>query len=219
MRIESIFLSFETSELIEAVEEKGFFEKAWEAINSFLWGRSGAEYENFSFSSPMLTLNAFIVAIALGFIIASGVMMYKRRVLGKLVRALAKAEAKDAESARSLSELGLSGSFAIKFSLKHGSLGKLLRSAEKDAHDEKMRALISGEGKKNKGEKIKPYAAVPEKDRYYISEEEKDKMTSLFREGGSSVLSFALTVVLTVAAAAVMIKLVPYLISMLDGAL
>jgi hypothetical protein len=221
MRIENILLS------ATATDEMSTPQLFCEALKDFLWGGSGTQYEHFSFGVPMLTVNALIVALAIGCIIASAVMMYKKRVLGGLVRALADAGAKDAESAKTLSELGFAKSSAIKFSLRRGSLGKMLNSAEGDAHDEKMRSLISEEDEEIDGEKsgeakkarITPYVTDPEKDRYYISEEKKDRLTSLFRKKGSGVLSFVLTVIVVIVIAAVLVKLVPYFLSSLDKAI
>ena len=222
MKIGTLFLSAGT--IGAGTEEMSTLRLFWEAVKDFLWGGSGTQYEHFSFGVPMLTVNSLIVALAIGCIVASAVMMYKKRVLGGLVRALAAAEAKDAESAKSLSELGLSGSAAIKWSLRRGSLGKMLDSVEGDKHNEKMRALLSDdededdEKKKGKAAKveIRPFVTDPEKDRYYISEEKKDRLTSLFRQKGSGVLSFVLTIIVVIVIAAVLVKLVPYFLSLLD---
>ena len=186
-------------------------------IKELLFGGSNMQYENFSFGNQVVTYRMIIIALCLGIIIASAVMLYKRRVLGRMIRALLSREAFGAESAKSLSELSLCGEAAIIASLRHGTLGRMLPSVLKDAHDEKMRVLIEGGEKR----RIKSFSPVPREDRYYLPVDEgmREKLVKLFSEKGSGVLSFVLTVVLTVAAAGVLFSVVPWLLGFLDGVL
>lgn len=189
--------------------------KIKEFFTRLLYGGSDMQYENFSFGNSIVTYRMMILAIMLGVIIAACVALYKKRVLGKMVRGLHEAGANCPESAKTLAELGLSGEKGVIYSLCHGTLSRMLYSAEKDAYDEKMRAELEG-GKKIK---IVEYKPDPARDRYYIPSEREREMVKLFALRGNGIMSFILTVILCIVMTAMLFALVPWFLNLIDGAL
>lgn len=186
-----------------------------EFFMEILYGGSDMQYENFSFGNSIVTYRMMILAIMLGIIIAATVAFYKRKVPGKLVIALSEAGANSPDKAKTLAELGFCGKKGIIFSLKCGSLGRMLYSVEKDAYNAKMKAELES-GKKVK---IVSFKQNPTNDRYYIPADREKAMVKLFSEKGSGVLSYALTIVLCIVMAAMLFALVPWFLQLLDGAL
>lgn len=200
--------------------EEGFLSAIKNFFFELLYGGSDMKYENFSFGNQVITYRMIILAVALGLVIASAVMMYKRRVLGKMVRELAVREGFGAENAKTLCELGLTGSKNIIHSLKHGTLGRMLGCVEKDEHDEKMRSMINDSAEKAKGKPIiTDYKPHPERDRYYIPTDLAEDMLVLFSEKGSGVGGFIITVIFCIIAAALLFALVPFFIGLIDRSL
>ncbi len=189
--------------------------KIKEFFIELLYGGSDMQYENFSFGNSIVTYRMMILAIMLGIIIAATVALYKKKVPGKMVRALHCAGANCPEKAKTLTELGLSGEKGVIYSLGHGTLGRMLYSVEKNAYNEKMRAELES-GKKIKLVSFKPN---PVSDRYYIPEDREKEMVKLFSEKGSGVLSYILTIAVCIIMAAMLFALVPWFLNLIDGAL
>ena len=180
-----------------------------------LYGGSDMQYENFSFGNSVVTYRMMILAIMLGVIIAATVVFYKRKVPGKLVIALSAEGANSPETAKTLSELGLSGKKGIIYSLKRGTLGRMLYSVQKDSYNEKMKAELEC-GKKVK---IANYQPNPASDRYYIPADREKEMVKLFSERGSGIFSYILTIALCIVMAAMLFALVPWFLTLIDGAM
>ncbi len=178
-----------------------------------LYGGSDMQYENFSFGSNIVTYRMMILAIMLGIIIAATVAFYKRKVPGKMVIALSASGANCPEKAKTLKELGLSDKKGIIYSLRSGTLGRMLYSAEKNAYNEKMKAELESEKKV----RIVPYRPNPSTDRYYIPRDREKEMVKLFSEKGSGLFSYILTVVVCIITAAIAFALVPWFLSFIDG--
>ncbi len=200
----------------------------WETIKEFfvdlLYGGHDMKFENFSFGNQIVTYRMIILAIGLGLIISSAVMIYKRRVEGRVVRGLYTSGATSPERAKTIKELGLFGDRRIINSLRRGTLGRMLRSVEKDEYEESLREKIlacDGGKKGEKGKKvlISDRKPRPESDRYYIPEDRAEEMVRLFSERGSGIWSFLLTVVLTAVAVALLFAIVPWFVGLIDSSL
>ena len=200
----------------------------WESIKGFFeelfYGGHDMKFENFSFGNQIVTYRMIILAIGLGLVISSAVMIYKRRVEGRVVRELFRRGATCAENAKTLKELGLFGDWRIENSLRRGTLGRMLRSVEKDEYEESLREKIlasegSKKGKNGKRVLIEDRKPRPLSDRYYIPEDRAEEMVRLFSERGSGIWSFLLTVVLTAVAVALLFVLVPWFVGLIDSSL
>ena len=180
-----------------------------------LYGGSEMQYENFSFGNSIVTYRMMILAIMLGVIIAGTVAFYKRKVLGKMINSLSAAGANCPQKAKTLSELGLSNKKGIIYSLRRGTLGRMLCSVEKDAYNERMKAELES------GKKVKIISYVPSTatDRYYIPSGREEEMVKLFSEKGSGIPSYILMIVLCIVIAGMLFALVPWFLNMIDGAM
>ena len=91
----------------------------------------------------------------------------------------------------------------------------MLYSVQKDSYNEKMKAELEC-GKKVK---IANYQPNPASDRYYIPADREKEMVKLFSERGSGIFSYILTIALCIVMAAMLFALVPWFLTLIDGAM
>ncbi len=85
--------------------------------------------------SGIISIRTGIAALLLGVIIAAAISVYQKRTLGDLVRAIDREWCVTAESAKTLTELGMIRNTAIKADLRYGhALRRVVRCAEEEAH-------------------------------------------------------------------------------------
>ncbi|MEE0970506.1 MAG: hypothetical protein U0M06_14145 [Clostridia bacterium] len=211
-----------------ATENESIISAVKEFFYRLLYGESQTQYENFSFGNPIVTYRIVIIAIAAGLVIASAVMIYKRKVLGRFVRALNDAGASSKESAKRMDELDFKHSLFISFSLKRGTLARMVSSVQKDCYNEKFLENTENEekdgkdnGKKKRKKVVSEFVPDPESDSYYLPEDDKKRsaMLTLFSDKGSGIFSFLLTLFACVAASALLFYAVPWFIGLLDSTL
>lgn len=87
-----------------------------------------AKYENLNFTGTVTTLLMLVGGICLGVLIASFIIVFEKRVLGRFIRSLLSRGAIDAQSALSLEELGLASNGFIKRELSRASVSRKLVS-------------------------------------------------------------------------------------------
>ena len=106
-----------------------FFGDIWDYIRETYLEVDFGSYKNFTVTTQGVTLSQIIIGILFGCMLASFVVVYQRTYLGRMVRALLKAEAQDEDSARTLAELGLAHSGLIKYTLRSrtSALRKVVR--------------------------------------------------------------------------------------------
>lgn len=85
-------------------------------------------YENLSFKGTVTTLLMLVGGLCLGILIASYVIFFQKRLLGRFMRALIAAKAEDKDSAKSLAELGFEKSGMVKSELSRASVSRKLVS-------------------------------------------------------------------------------------------
>ena len=108
------------------------FEQLFQYLNEYYFSSSLGSYDNFDIHS-VTTLLVIIGGLCLGLFLASAIAVVQKKHIGKMVRSLLSLEANSPESAKTLGELGLSGSVPVKIALSHASpLRKLLSIAEGD---------------------------------------------------------------------------------------
>lgn len=91
-----------------------------------------ADYENLNFTGTVTTLLMLVGGICLGVLLASVIIVFERRVVGRFVRTLLAREAKDAETALSLADLGLEKNGFIKRELSRVSVSRKLVSVVRE---------------------------------------------------------------------------------------
>ena len=84
-----------------------------------------------SFISELSPLQIAAFSIFIGASLASIMLYFNKTVIGSVVRALLKADAKDADSAKTLAEIGLKNNIFVAAALKkHGALRKLVSEVD-----------------------------------------------------------------------------------------
>lgn len=87
-----------------------------------------ANYENLNFTGTVTTLLMLVGGICLGVLLASFIIVFEKRVVGKFIRALLAKGAQTPETACSLADLGLAESGFIKRELSRASVSRKLVS-------------------------------------------------------------------------------------------
>ena len=87
-----------------------------------------ADYENLNFTGTVTTLLMIVGGVCLGILLASYVIIFEKRVVGRFVRSLLLRGATDAKTALSLSDLGLERNGFIKRELSRASVSRKLVS-------------------------------------------------------------------------------------------
>ena len=151
------------------------------------------EYQNISFDKgDATTVTLLVLGICVGIVLSSLYTLYQRSVPGSLVRALLRAAALSPDSAKTLAELELSKKGLLGFELRHNIV--LQKTVQK----------VEGEESGT---------------RYYIPEELKYRAESRFDKKGNGPVQFIITVILSLALAILLIKLIPVVLSMVDAIL
>lgn len=91
-----------------------------------------ADYENLNFTGTVTTLLMIVGGVCLGILLASFIIVFEKRVVGKFVRALLARGAKDAETALSLSDLSLEKNGFIKRELSRPSVSRKMISVVRE---------------------------------------------------------------------------------------
>lgn len=139
------------------------------------------------------TLASILWPLVAGVILAACAVFFNKQTVGKFVKKLFDAQANDADSAKSLSDLGLQKSVILKLALHPDStLRKMVRSAP--AED----------------------ASAPE--RFYIPEETAYRAEVTYNPDGSSVLTIVIAIVMFIAVAMILMTVIPDLVQMVSNA-
>lgn len=151
------------------------------------------KYEHISFDKGDATMVTLLVfGICAGIVLASLYTLYQRSVPGRLVRALLSAAALSPDAAKTLAEIGCDGNCLLCFELRHNAV--LKKTVQK----------VEGEGCDT---------------RYYIPEELKYRAEGRFEKKGNGPLQFIVTAILSFGLGLLIIKLIPFVLSMIDAVL
>ena len=148
-------------------------------------------------------------------------MIFIKRTLGRLVRRLIKSEALSADSAKTLDELGLTKSRAIRLFINKTTLSKAVRCREED----EFYGIGKLEGKEDaykeylRTPKKLRYKRDPQKDHFYIPEEQKHRAAVRFDKKGTNPISILILAVVYIVIALIIVKILPALASFADGAI
>lgn len=169
-------------------------------------------YQNFSLtSSTGVTIRNVILGIAIGIIIASAMIVHTKCHTGKFVRKLLRENCTSPEQAKTLLELGYFKNPSIRRMLKSGvTLGKLV-------HCKELEEPSGEESFTDETQKKKPLAIDFSTMHFYIPEELRYRAEIRFEEKGSSWLSFAFVLILTVVISSLLCVFMPNLFGFADG--
>lgn len=117
-------------------EEQSVWSELWDYFVEKYFTIEYGNYENLNFSSSMFSLQSMIICLFIGVLLASVLALFNKRVLGDLVRAIAREEATSPDKAMTLAQLGFQRNTAVRSALKrHGSLRRVVRCVEDDRAD------------------------------------------------------------------------------------
>ena len=212
----------------------------WDVLNEFFTPELGT-YDNLTFNeSSFVSLKYIIMGIFFGIILASLSALYNRRVLGKFIRALIKADATSPEKAKTLAELGFEKNGFVRTSLRNGCtlknstscveydefLKKMAQEAQKDGAETAQDGSDSASDGEKKGDARKTdRRALREKDfipdlataHFYIPEDKKYAMEIKFEDKGTNWLTFAFAVVASVVLAGAVVMFMPDILRFIDN--
>lgn len=176
-------------------------------------------YENIAFAGSPITLTIIVWGVYAGLVCGCIAASYSRDYLGRPVRALLRNDAVSADSAVTLSELGIKASVLMRHALRDSSvLSKYIAVANpEECRSEKKRSGFVGAlvnfftgGAKNKT--VTDFG----KARLYIPEDKKFAADVRYEKKGPSIPVIVLCIVLGAAVAVGLTFAVPKILELLD---
>ncbi|MBP3667088.1 MAG: hypothetical protein J6K29_08560 [Clostridia bacterium] len=202
--------------------EPTLFEELWEYLEGKYFSVDVGRYEHISIGSgSLVTLQKIILGIAIGLIVAAGMVCYDKNRLGAFVRKIVKEQALWPDKAKTLAELGFARNGGVKASLKSpNKLGKIIRCVEKEAYDRQVgiaqEAYIAEHGN-DEGFFMPSYRLNFETDHFYIPDEEHYRADIRYDNQGSGWRSFILVCMVALVGAALVCFLLPDMLQLVDN--
>ncbi len=205
--------------------EKNLITELWEYFVDTYFSPEMPSLDNISFGTgTMISLRMILIGLTFGLIFASFITIYNKRFIGSLVRKLLKEECLSADSAKTLSELGVSKNPLIRFSLRGGSpLSRWVKCVEEDIFNAEMARKREEFDEAHKHEKKPPkfkeisFTRNAKKMHYYIPEEKKHAADIKFDAKGANWVSFILVAVISILLCAFLSFILPDMIKMIDN--
>jgi cell division protein FtsL len=208
----------------------------WEEIKTYIidkyftlnWHDYNYSYLSVS-DNGLVSVRTVVVGILIGVILAAAMAVYQKRTLGDLVRAIDREWCVTPESAKTLTELGLIRSTAIKSDLRFGhSLRRVVRCVEEEAHNaactERYRALreAADNGDAEAAATLKKWKDVPfrqnfETDHFYIPERLIYGAEYQFEKKGTTPLTLLTCIVVCIILMIAICFFLPELLQMTDN--
>ena len=177
----------------------------------------------------LISIRTGVAALLLGVIIASALAVFQKRTLGDLVRAIDREWCVTAESAKTLTELGMIRNTAIKNDLRHGhALRRVVRCVEEEAynaareqkHQELIAAAEAGDAQAvialKKWRDI-PYHLNFETDHFYIPESLIYGADNQFDQKGTTPLTLLTCIVVCVVLLIAICFFLPEILQLTDN--
>ena len=207
--------------LASTTKEPTLLEELWVYFSEKYFTPQYGSYENISINkdaliTPALVVLAGFIAVMLG----ASAMIFTKRVLGRFVRRLIKKEALSQESAKTVEEVGLGKSRAIRLFINRMTLSKAVRCREED----EFYGITSDDKEKDayRVSLVTPskerYKRDPKKDHFYVPEDKKHRMSVRFDKKGTNPMMLLILAVVYIVLALIIIKILPSLLSFADGA-
>ena len=172
-------------------------------------------YNNFELYNPFISLDLIVWALFAGFVLASLLALYNKRIIGGFVKAMLRDECLSPETAKTVTELGYGSDWFIKNALRTDTvLRRFVVRIDKDADGADSSEQPKGEKKKRppKHDAIDFTTA-----RFYIPEELKYKADVRYASRGTNIITFVIGVAALIAAAFAAIYFIPDLIQLIDN--
>lgn len=205
--------------------KQGLLEELWEYFVDKYFTLDMPYLENLSIGSSALnTIRLLIVGITVGIIIASISTVYSKRYIGDFVRKLLYEECFDANSAKTLYDLGYLKSPGVRGVIKSGgSLSRWVRCVEEDEFMTEIGKKREEFAESHKNDTKPPKFKEPEFKRdcntmhFYIPEDKKYAAEVKFDSKGANFISLLLVIIVSVAICAFVFYMLPDVIKMVDN--
>jgi hypothetical protein len=207
------------------LKEKSLLEELWEYIVEKYFTPDMSGFQNIDFGTgQMISMRMIIVGMCIGVVVAAAVSVIDKKHLGAFVRSLIYDGCLTPESAKTLSELGYARNFAVRGSLKGGSVfARWVRCREEDeffAEIEKKR-LEFEEAEENREKKQKFKAPEFKRDcntmHFYVPEEKKYAAEVKFDGKGANWGSFIVITLISVFLCAFLCYILPDMLMLVDN--
>ena len=241
--LNKLFTSVRSIALASSSEEPTLLEELVDYfVGKYLTPNFGAyEYTNIKVDTdPLVTPAMIFVGAFIAIMIGAAVMIFNRRVLGRMVRRLLRNDALSPDRAKTLDELGLSDSRAIRLFLNKTTLSKAVRCVEEDAHygveyvpyvPEDYSGIEDGAATEAKEDKSRDVYAIsintprklrykrdPSKHHFYIPERKKYHASVRFDVKGTNPLSLLIIAAVYIVLGLIFIRIFPSLLKAIDTA-
>ncbi len=165
-------------------------------------------YDNFELFNPFISVKLIVWAVFAGFVFASLLAIYQKRLIGGVVKTMLAEGATSPEGAKTVSELGYSTDWFVKNALRTDvTLARFVSRIDKEpGEDEEPKLTRSG----------RPVIDF-ETARFYIPEDLKYKAEVRYARKGTDFAAFGICVAIFIAAAFAAIFLIPDLIQLIDN--
>ena len=187
-------------------------------------------YTNFDFGSDnIVNLKVIVFGIFIGVMIASAYAIYTKKILGEFVRKLLSEDILDPSKAKTANELGFGKNPFVLRELKGYTLGRVVRSVEKDEFVERVkREREEYEASRAeaiaKGERMPAYRE-PRFDKkasechYYIAEKDRYTAEMRFNANGSGYGTFFFVLLISIMCIILIYAILPHILAFTDAAL
>ena len=173
-------------------------------------------YNNFELYNPFISIEMIVWALFAGFVIASLMAVYNKRVIGGFVKAVLEAECLSPESAKTVTELGYGTDWFIKNALRTDTVLRrfVVRiDADKDSKETEEETPDSKPQPKRRKHDVIDYATA----RFYIPEELKYRAEVRYARHGTDLVSFGICVIILAVTAFAAIFLIPDILTLIDN--
>lgn len=181
-------------------------------------------YENFNLYNPFITIDMIVWAMFAGFVAASLMAVYNKRVIGGFVKSVISNDCLTPESAKTIIELGYGTDWFIKNALRTDTvlrrfIVRVQETDEKDgeAGDADAAANDENDGGSKKKSKSRHEAIDFASARFYIPEELKYKAEVRYASRGTNFFTFGIAVVILAATAFAALFIIPELLQLIDN--
>ena len=161
-----------------------------------------------------LKLEFIVWPIFLGICIGAFITVFVRVKLGEVVRAIIEKGAVSPDTALTLEELGMAKKFFVRSSLRgRSALRRVVQATDGTA--------VTNEDGEPAGLRVLALNEAPDLDkcRFFISDENRERATSIYDNTNSTLLSAGITVLVAFVVAAVSMVIIPNLMQMLENML
>ena len=245
--LHNLFTNMRSIALASSSEEPTVFEELVDYIVTKYLTPNYAAYEYFNIeidSDPLVTPAMIFAGAFLAIMAGAAIMIFNRRVLGRLVRRLIKNDALTPDKAKTIEELGLSDSRAIKYFINRLTLAKAVRCVEEDEYyglkyvpyTPEDYSGDDGKDADRENEKIEArkndayavsintprklrYKRDPKNDHFYIPERKKYQASVRFNVKGTNPLSLLVLGAVYIVLGLIFIRIFPSLLKAIDTAM